>query len=53
MFELVVAGLSKIGGFAQAFGLSFPNASLALAKISVSFRTIILSITFHAHLFSR
>ena len=51
LFELVVAGLLKIVGFAQTIGLSFPNASLSLAKISGSFHTIILSITFRAHYF--
>lgn len=51
LFELVVAGLLKIVGFAQTLGLSFPNASLSLAKISGSFHTIILSITFRAHFF--
>lgn len=51
LFELVVAGLLKIVGFAQTIGLSFPNASLSLAKISGSFHTIILSITFRAHHF--
>lgn len=41
MFILAAAGLSKIVGFVQTFGLSFPNASLSLAII----RTLEIRIT--------
>ena len=47
LFELVVAGLSKIGSQRYSLGLSFPML-LSLAKISGRFCTIVLSITLRA-----
>lgn len=32
LFELIVAGLSKIGGFVQTNGLSLPNARFRSQK---------------------
>ena len=40
MFILAVAWLSKIGCFVEAQGLSFPNASLSLAKIIDTEKTL-------------